>query len=72
MKQLKVDGSGEFAFIKIGGENEEELHAKHDTYQADDWADATEEEYNDSIKAVEVDQIAQEIQEEKAEDNIIV
>ena len=45
LKQLKVDGSGEFIVIRIGAESEEALKVKRDFYLADDWSDASQEEY---------------------------
>ncbi len=54
MKKLIVDGNGKFEVIRIEAEGEEGLHIKHDEYQGADWADATEEEYEAAMKAVEV------------------
>lgn len=45
LKQLLVDGGGQFTVCKVSAETEEALKVKRDLYLADDWQDATEEEY---------------------------
>lgn len=54
LKQLIVNGEGAFHVIRIGAETEEALNAKRDMYLADDWQDATVEDYDAQASEVEV------------------
>lgn len=45
VKQLVQDGKGKFTVARIQAETQEALAQKRDIYLADDWQDATEEEY---------------------------
>jgi hypothetical protein len=51
LKQLVVDGGGAFTVCRISAETEEALKVKRDVYLADDWQDATEEEYRAQFAA---------------------
>lgn len=52
MKQLIVDGGGKFTVCRIGAESEEALNVKRDMYLADDWQEATEDEYKSQFEAI--------------------
>lgn len=53
LKQLKTDGSGLFTVCRISAEGDEALKVKREVYQADDWQDATAEEYEAQFAAVD-------------------
>jgi hypothetical protein len=53
LKQLIQNGSGKFTVTRISAEGEEALNVKRDVYLADDWQDATKEEYDAQNAAVD-------------------
>ena len=51
LKQLVKDGNGAFTVVRIAAETEEALGAKRDIYLADDFQDASAEEYSAQFAA---------------------
>lgn len=50
-KQLIVNGDGKFSVVRVAAETEEALGVKRDIYLADDFQDATKEEYEAQFAA---------------------
>lgn len=53
LKQLIQNGNGKFHVTRVTAETQEALDVKRDVYLADDWQDATKEEYDAQNAAVD-------------------
>jgi glucan-binding YG repeat protein len=56
LKQLIQNGEGKFHVIRIAAEGQEALNVKRDVYLADDWQDATKEEYDAQMNSASTEQ----------------